>query len=435
MYATLFPGHVRRMVFDSVVNPDPHRVWYHNNLDQSAAFERRWTDWRRWAARHDAVYHLGRTERQVLASYHKAMEQLRRRAAGGRVGPGQLQGALVRAGYTDSAWASGARALSAFLRGDDGPLVALAGPSASGAPAAENSNAVYTAVECNDAPWPRSWHQWDRDNTRLARKAPFETWANAFMNLPCAYWTTPRQRPLDVRTARKALPPVLLLAAERDAATPYAGALELQRRLSGSVLVTERNAGTHGIGGGPNACVKRSPGQYLLTGALPPAARRARAAPSRGRADDPNAGRADSARPAFEDERGAAALPRAEREETVKGRGGERKPHRPPGRLRQPRHQLRDRLAPPRVERHLLAHVHPRLGRPEVTHQVDDPVQVVRLEGQDPLVVAQRERGDRVGPDVRVAAGHLAVVGEHAAAVLVGQQVPVVGAHERYTLT
>ncbi|WP_372410272.1 alpha/beta hydrolase [Streptomyces luteireticuli] len=269
VYATLFPGHVRRMVFDSVVNPDPRHVWYRNNLDQSAAFERRWTDWRRWAARHDAVYHLGRTERRVLASYRKAMEQLRRRAAGGRVGPGQLQSALVRAGYTDSAWAPGARALAAYLRGDDGPLVALAGPSASGAPAAENSNAVYTAVECNDATWPHSWHQWDRDNTRLARKAPFETWANAFMNLPCAYWTTPRQQPLDVRAARKALPPVLLLAAERDAATPYAGALELLRRLPSAALVTERNAGTHGIGGGPNACANGHLDKYLLTGALP----------------------------------------------------------------------------------------------------------------------------------------------------------------------
>ncbi|WP_171162390.1 alpha/beta hydrolase [Streptomyces sp. I05A-00742] len=270
VYATLFPGHVRRMVFDSVVNPSPQKIWYRNNLDQSAAFERRWYDWRRWAARHHAVYHLGRTEREVLASYHKAVERLGRRAAGGKVGPGQLQGVFVKAGYTDSAWASGARALSAYLRGDERPLVALASPSAAGAPAAENGNAVYTAVECNDAPWPRSWSRWERDNDHLARRAPFETWSNAFMNLPCAYWKVPRQRPLDVGTARKALPPVLLLAAERDAATPYSGALELLRRLRGSAaLVTERGAGTHGIGGGPNACVNGYFEKYLLTGVLP----------------------------------------------------------------------------------------------------------------------------------------------------------------------
>ncbi|MFI9719979.1 alpha/beta hydrolase [Streptomyces sp. NPDC052396] len=268
VYATLFPGHVRRMVFDSVVNPDPRKVWYQNNLDQSAAFERRFDDWRRWVARHDDVYHLGRTERQVLDSYEKANDRLGRRAAGGRVGPAQLQSVLLRAGYTDSGWAPAARMISAYLRGDERPLVAAAAPDPAGARSAENSNSVYTAVECNDASWPRAWSVWDRDNTRLARRAPFETWNNAFMNLPCAFWPAPRQRPLDIRAGR-ALPPTLLLAAERDAATPYPGALELHRRLSGSALVTERDAGTHGIGGGPNACVNRYFENYLLNGRLP----------------------------------------------------------------------------------------------------------------------------------------------------------------------
>lgn len=269
VYATLFPGHVRRMVFDSVVNPDPHKVWYQNNLDQSAAFERRWNDWRRWAAKHDDVYHLGRTAQQVLASYERAGRRLGHRAAGGKVGPAQLQGVLLRAGYSDSGWVPAARALAAYLRGDDKPLLAIASSDPSGAPAAENGNAVYTAVECNDAPWPRSWRVWDRDNSRLAQRAPFETWSNAWMNLPCAFWQAPRQRPLEVRVDRRALPPTLLLAAERDAATPYQGALELHRRLPGSALVTERGAGTHGIGGGPNACVNRYFEAYLLTGAVP----------------------------------------------------------------------------------------------------------------------------------------------------------------------
>lgn len=110
---------------------------------------------------------------------------------------------------------------------------------------------------------------WDRDNTRLARVAPFETWANAWMNLPCAYWPAPRQRPVDVRTGPGELPPTLILAAERDAAAPYAGALEMQRRLADSVLVTERDAGTHGIAGGPNACVNAHLEAYLLQGRLP----------------------------------------------------------------------------------------------------------------------------------------------------------------------
>ncbi|MFG3074637.1 alpha/beta hydrolase [Streptomyces sp. NPDC048225] len=270
LYAELFPSHVRRMVFDAVVNPDPGQVWYRNNLDQSEAFEDRWDDFKEWIAEHDAVYGLGDTPRKVQDSYEEASARLAVRPAGGTVGPAQLQGAFLKAGYYDDYWPHRAEALSAYLKGDPQPLVDQAGTrTAAGAVGAENANAVYTAVECNDAPWPTDFEVWDRDNTRLARRAPFETWDNVWTNLPCAYWRAPRQRPLDVRTAPGELPPTLVLAAERDAATPYEGALELRRRLAGSVLVTERDAGTHGIAGGPNACVNGHLEAYLLEGRLP----------------------------------------------------------------------------------------------------------------------------------------------------------------------
>ncbi len=282
LYATLFPSHVRRMVFDSAVNPDPEKVWYGNNLDQSAAFEIRWADFRAWMARHDKVYKLGRTAEEVRRSYEKARARLAASPAGGTVGPAQLQGAFLQAGYFDDYWPQRALALSAYLKGDPKPLIQLAGPHPEAAAEQENGNAVYTAVECNDAPWPTDWRTWDRDNTRLARVAPFETWDNVWMNLPCAYWSAPRQKPLDVRTLPGELPPTLILAAERDAATPYEGAEELQRRLWGSVLVTENGAGTHGIAGGPNTCVNGYLDAYLLEGRLPGAERGVRTAPGTG---------------------------------------------------------------------------------------------------------------------------------------------------------
>ncbi|MGW3849820.1 alpha/beta hydrolase [Streptomyces fagopyri] len=279
LYATLFPSHVRRMVFDSAVNPAPGQIWYENNLDQSAAFEGRWADFRAWTARHDKAYGLGTTPEEVLHSYEKARAQLAASPAGGKVGPAQLQNAFLEAGYYDDYWPRRAQALSAYLKGDPKQLIEQAArPEASAG--AENAGAVYTAVECNDASWPTRWRTWDRDNTMLARRAPFETWDNVWMNLPCAYWPVPRQKPLDVRTLPGVLAPTLILAAERDAATPYEGALELQRRLSGSVLVTENGAGTHGIGGGPNTCVNGYLDTYLLTGGLPRF--RARCAPRAG---------------------------------------------------------------------------------------------------------------------------------------------------------
>ncbi|MGW0391520.1 alpha/beta fold hydrolase [Streptomyces sp. NPDC003042] len=268
VYATLYPRHVRRMVFDSAVDPDPRRIWYRNNLDQAPGFERRWSDFRAWTARHHAAYGLGATPEAVGASYERVRAAVAKAPAGGVVGTGELHAAYLQAAYDDGLWAERAAALAAFLRGDPGPLTAQAGPDPDRAAEAENATAVYTAVLCNDAPWPADWETWDRDNTELARRAPFETWANAFLNLPCAYWpVAERQRPVAVGARPARLPRTLIVAADRDGATPYPGALELQRRLGArAALVTVEGAGTHGVAGGRNDCVDRHVERYLLTG-------------------------------------------------------------------------------------------------------------------------------------------------------------------------
>ncbi|MFF3677186.1 alpha/beta fold hydrolase [Streptomyces sp. NPDC002120] len=270
VYATLHPGHVRRMVLDSAVDPDPRRVWYRNNLAQAPGFERRWHDFRAWAARHHGTYRLGATPAAVQASYERVRDAVARTPAGGRVGTGELRAAYLQAAYYDDVWPERASALAAFLRGDPAQLTAQAAPDPAGAAAAENATAVYTAVLCNDAPWPADWETWDRDNTELAHAAPFETWANAFLNLPCASWPVARrQRPVAVEGPVR-LPRTLVVAAERDGATPYPGALELQRRLgAGAGLVTEAGSGSHGVVGGRNDCVDRHVERYLLTGATP----------------------------------------------------------------------------------------------------------------------------------------------------------------------
>ncbi|WKD31948.1 alpha/beta hydrolase [Streptomyces xanthophaeus] len=271
VYATLHPGRVRRMVLDSAVDPDPRRVWYRNNLDQSRGFERRWYDFRAWAARHHGTYGLGATPAAVQASYARVRDAVARTPAGGVVGTGELRAAYLQAVYYDDVWPDRAAALAAFLRGDPARLTAQAAPDPEAAAEAENATAVYTAVLCNDASWPADWETWDRDTTELARRAPFEAWANAFLNLPCASWPVrERQRPVAVGAQPERLPGTLVVAAERDGATPYAGALELQRRLgAGASLVTEKGAGSHGVVGGRNGCVDRHVERYLLTGATP----------------------------------------------------------------------------------------------------------------------------------------------------------------------
>lgn len=270
VYATLFPNHVRRMVVDSVVDPSRQKIWYQANMDQDLAFETRWSDWKKWVAAHDSTYHIGDTEAKVQARWEELRATAKKNPIGGVVGPAELIGFFQSAPYYDSAWAPTAKVWAAYVAGDAKPLIENAGPDMTdiaGNIASENGNAVYTAVECTDAKWPTSWQKWDRDNTRMHARAPFMTWSNAWMNLPCATWPAKQQTPVEVGTG-KGLPGVLIVQSTRDAATPYGGAVELHKRLKGSRLITEKDAGSHGVTGLVNPCVNDRVDTYLLEGRM-----------------------------------------------------------------------------------------------------------------------------------------------------------------------
>ncbi|MER7183207.1 alpha/beta hydrolase [Streptomyces hyaluromycini] len=270
VYGTLFPGHVRRMIVDSVVNPSRKNIWYQANLDQDVAFEGRWKDWEDWVAAHDSAFHLGTTRDAVQAKWLQLRATAKANPIGGVVGPAELIGFFQSAPYYDSSWVPVATVFSKYFAGDTQALVDAAAPDltdTAGNITSENGNAVYTAVECTDAKWPTSWKKWDRDNTELNTQYPFMTWANAWLNLPCATWPVKQQTPVNVKT-HKGLPPVLIVQSTRDAATPYPGAVELHQRFKGSRLITEQGAGSHGVTGLVNPCINSRVDTYLLTGQL-----------------------------------------------------------------------------------------------------------------------------------------------------------------------
>ncbi|WP_406002203.1 alpha/beta hydrolase [Streptomyces sp. NBC_00829] len=268
VYGTLFPKHVRRMIVDSVVNPATSNIWYEANLGQDVAFQMRWDDWKAWVAKNDATFHIGDTPAKVEQQWVTLRATAKKNPLGGVVGPAELLGFFQSAPYYDSSWVPVASAWSKYIAGDTQALVDAAAPDMSdikGNISAENGNAVYTAVECADAKWPTSWKKWDRDNTRLHEKYPFLTWSNAWMNLPCATWGSKQHTPLDVKTG-KGLPPVLIVQSTRDAATPFEGAVELHKRFKGSRLITEKDAGSHGVTGLVNPCINSRVEAYLLSG-------------------------------------------------------------------------------------------------------------------------------------------------------------------------
>ncbi|MQA85529.1 MAG: alpha/beta fold hydrolase [Streptosporangiales bacterium] len=266
VYGELFPKRVRRLVLDSIV--DPNDVWYQANINQNYAFEARIKDFFGWVAQHDDAYHLGTSAAQVEDTYYSMRDKLEAQPAGDKVGPSELDDTFLIGGYTDAAWPILADAFSAYQgSGQTNGLVEAYDSFGAIDEAGENGYANYVAVECRDAPWPRNWVRWHLDATRGHLQAPFLTWNNTWYNAPCAFWPVPGGKPTEITGS--GLPPVLLLQATKDAATPYGGAQTMHRLLDSSRLVVEDGGGNHGISLAGNECVDGHLARYLRDGTLP----------------------------------------------------------------------------------------------------------------------------------------------------------------------
>ncbi len=264
VYATLFPHRLRRAVLDS--NVDPRTVWYQANLDQDVAFDRNAGIFFDWVARHDSTYHLGTTRRAVENRYYSEQDLLRRAPAGGVVGPDEWSDVFVGVGYSLSLWPRTAQLFADWIRtGEPQPLIdAYRRADAVGD---DNGFAVYNAVQCTDVPYPADDAQVRADAVDLYRTRPFLTWNNVWFNAPCLTWPAAAHRPVQVDGA--AAPPVLLIGGTLDAATPYAGSLEVRSRFPRSRLVSIVGDTTHGDSLNGNACVDDTIAAYLATGKLP----------------------------------------------------------------------------------------------------------------------------------------------------------------------
>jgi pimeloyl-ACP methyl ester carboxylesterase len=266
VYATFYPSRVRRMVLDGVVNPA--RVWYDSNLDQDVAFDRNMKIYFAWLARYHKIYHLGRTARAVERLYYAERARLAVKPAGGKIGSSELTDVFLQAGYYVFGWEDIARAFSDWVRKHDaGALERLYLKNNPQEKGADNGYAMYLAVQCTDAAWPASWTKWTSDNWELHRRAPFETWANAWFNAPCRDWAAAPAIPTNV--SGETVAPILLISETLDAATPFSGALEVRKRFPRSALVEGVGGTTHAGSLFGDDCVDNAVADYLASGTLP----------------------------------------------------------------------------------------------------------------------------------------------------------------------
>lgn len=264
VYATLFPERLRRAVFDSTVNPT--RVWYAANLDQDVAFERNMKIWFAWVAKYDSVYHLGKTEARVEKLWYATKASLYAHPAGGVVGGSEWTDIFLYAGYYQQTWLDLGDAFSAWVNHHDVDRIVGEYQSAEGI-GDDNGYAMYDATQCTDVQWPQSFAQWRRDNSRVAKIAPYETWANAWYNAPCLFW--PGQVHSPVRVDGSRVKSVLMIDETLDAATPYSGSLVVRQLFPGARLIALPGGTSHADSLFGDACEDDQIAAYLADGTLP----------------------------------------------------------------------------------------------------------------------------------------------------------------------
>ncbi len=252
-YAELFPGRVRAMIIDGLVDPEPSGI--ESAIDQAEGFE---TALANWAAACDDRSGcrfedpIGAVD-DVLALAEDGVES----ANGERVlGPGEAAIALAYPLYNQTLWPSLDAALALAIAGDGSGMVALADAYAGLA-----DFSIYFAVSCLDSSWPRSTDDFLARAAAAAADAP--RFGEAIVNdyIRCAVWPV-EPDPIGGVSAEGA-PPILVVSTTGDPATPYENGVTVAERLASGVLLTYEGEG-HTITFQGSSCVDAIAVDYLV---------------------------------------------------------------------------------------------------------------------------------------------------------------------------
>jgi len=262
-YAQMFPTHVRAMVLDGAI--DPAMSTEQMVIEQSESFEAVLDDFFSWCASTGCQWHPAGDPTTALLGLIAQSRQRAIPAGGGAVaGPGEIYTAILADLYSRSSWPSLGRALADAAAGDGAPALTLAhGYTTSGG---TNSADAETAIDCLDHPVDRDLASFSAFVAQAAAHAPFFGPLLAWGEVVCAQWPVPPSRTPQATTAVGS-PPILVVGATKDPATPYQWAQRLAAELQHGMLVTWQ--GENHVAYYYSACVRTIDQAYFVQGTLP----------------------------------------------------------------------------------------------------------------------------------------------------------------------
>ncbi|MFC4042207.1 alpha/beta hydrolase [Dactylosporangium siamense] len=262
VYLQMFGAHADRVVLDSAVDPD---VYGPGLLSRNApAIQAALEHWAGWAA---GGHGLGTTRREVLERVYRLAARTVHTGPY-TVDPHVLPYLLFARLYDDSAGTYEELAEEIRVLEREGPPTPaleafLAGLSTG---AGYSSDRAGTAVLCADRAAGTNPDSYYRDIQ--AHRGDEPLFGPMTRNItPCAFWPV---RPEEAATTIRNTVPALIVGADGDPATPFAGQLAMHRALQGSRMLTVRGRYAHGqylVAG--SACVDGTVERYLVDGVLP----------------------------------------------------------------------------------------------------------------------------------------------------------------------
>lgn len=275
-YANLFPGHVRAMVLDGVVDPVSYSDSAETRVTGSLAgtdevFNQFLSLCQQAGSARCALAGESQTAPEAVAELFTGVRSAPVPAPSATP-PGELDyGDLLLSQFQTlrdpRTWPANAAALNAAIGGNGSELEMAARPFRS--VAGWTGSTTSAAIQCADAPaqqglqsWPRVIDSFDRVSYLQGRMQGWWLWA------PCAAWPVRGQDnyrgPWNAATPN----PLLLIGTRYDPNTAYANAVRAQRLLGNSVLLTHQGYG-HISFQDPSACVDAVRTTYLTDLVVP----------------------------------------------------------------------------------------------------------------------------------------------------------------------